>query len=45
VVPVEHRRHPNENDLRDARVINRLARDFTQAYEDYLTLCRTTLFS
>lgn len=45
VVPEEYRRRPNAHDLEAARVLNELAEDFARVYEDYLALCRTTLYS
>lgn len=44
VVPEEHRNQPNANDRADVKALSRLAAAFAQAYEDYLTLCRTTLY-
>ncbi|KAA1004850.1 hypothetical protein FVF58_30505 [Paraburkholderia panacisoli] len=44
VVPEQNRRQPDVNDRADAKALNRLAAAFARAYEDYFTLCRTTLY-
>lgn len=44
VVPEHQRRQPNANDRADAQALNQLAAAFAQTYQDYVVLCRTTLY-
>ncbi|WP_454765139.1 hypothetical protein [Cupriavidus campinensis] len=39
------RSRPNGDDLKDVRRLNRRAAEFAMAYESYMALCRTTLYS
>lgn len=45
VVHEQFRDRPNADDLADAAELDKLAAQFARVYEDYLTLCRTTLYS
>ncbi|WP_186197664.1 hypothetical protein [Burkholderia gladioli] len=44
VVHEQFRDRPNADDLADAAELDKLAAQFARVYDDYLTLCRTTLY-